>query len=99
VFAIHPLRVESVAWVAERKDVLSGLFFILTIWAYVRYARRPSARWSYELVVVLFAMGLMCKPMLVTVPVVLLVKLRESSGKAGGLAEVERLKAAQPFGR
>ncbi len=51
VFAIHPLRVESVAWVTERKDVLSGLFFMLTLWAYARYARRPESRgatrWSW----------------------------------------------------
>jgi tetratricopeptide (TPR) repeat protein len=73
VFAIHPLRVESVAWVAERKDVLSGLFFMLTIAAYVRYARRPWSLVRYGLVVLLFAMGLMCKPMLVTLPLVLLL--------------------------
>jgi tetratricopeptide (TPR) repeat protein len=73
VFAIHPLRVESVAWVAERKDVLSGLFFMLTIGAYVRYARRPSSVARYGLVMLLFAMGLMCKPMLVTLPLVLLL--------------------------
>jgi tetratricopeptide (TPR) repeat protein len=73
VFAIHPLRVESVAWVAERKDVLSGLFFMLTIGAYVRYARRPWSPVRYGLVVLLFVMGLMCKPMLVTLPVVLLL--------------------------
>jgi len=73
VFAIHPLRVESVAWVAERKDVLSGLFFMLTIGAYVRYARRAWSLPRYGLVVLLFAMGLMCKPMLVTLPVVLLL--------------------------
>ena len=73
VFAIHPLRAESVAWVAERKDVLSGLFFMLTIGAYVRYARRPWSAARYGLVVLLFAMGLMCKPMLVTLPLVLLL--------------------------
>jgi len=73
LFAIHPLRVESVAWVAERKDVLSGLFFMLTIGAYVRYARRPWSPPRYGLVALLFAMGLMCKPMLVTLPVVLLL--------------------------
>jgi tetratricopeptide (TPR) repeat protein len=73
VFAIHPLRVESVAWVAERKDVLSGLFFMLTIGAYVRYARHPWSAARYGLVVLLFAMGLMCKPMLVTLPLVLLL--------------------------
>jgi protein O-mannosyl-transferase len=73
VFAIHPLRVESVAWVAERKDVLSGLFFMLTLGAYVRYARLPWSWARYGLVVLLFALGLMCKPMLVTLPVVLLL--------------------------
>jgi Flp pilus assembly protein TadD len=73
VFAIHPLRVESVAWVAERKDVLSGLFFMLTIGAYVRYASRPWSAARYGLVVLLFALGLMCKPMLVTLPVALLL--------------------------
>lgn len=71
VFAIHPLRVESVAWVAERKDVLCGLFFVLTIGAYVRYARQPSAT-RYGLLMLLFALGLMSKPMLVTLPVILL---------------------------
>jgi len=73
LFAIHPLRVESVAWVAERKDVLSGLFFMLTLGAHVRYARRPRSLARYGLVALLFAMGLMCKPMLVTLPVVLLL--------------------------
>src|ERR1700722_3122845 len=73
VFAIHPLRVESVAWVAERKDVLSGLFFILTIGAYVRFVRGPRSAARYGLVMLLFAMGLLCKPMLVTLPVVLLL--------------------------
>jgi len=73
VFAIHPLRVESVAWVAERKDVLSGLFFMLTMGAYVRYVRRSQSPVRYGLVVLLFALGLMCKPMLVTLPLVLLL--------------------------
>ena len=72
LFAIHPLRAESVAWVAERKDVLSGLFFVLTLHAYVRYAGKPSSR-NYLLVVVVFALGLMAKPMLVTLPLVLLL--------------------------
>jgi len=73
VFAIHPLRVESVAWVAERKDLLSGLFFMLTLGAYVRYARSACSARHYALVVVLFACGLMSKPMLVTMPFVLLL--------------------------
>jgi protein O-mannosyl-transferase len=72
VFAIHPLHVESVAWVAERKDVLSGVFFMLTLLAYVHYARAPSI-WRYVIVAFVFALGLMSKPMLVTVPFVLLL--------------------------
>ena len=72
VFAIHPLRVESVAWIAERKDVLSGVFFMLTLLAYLYYVRVPRIR-GYLLVVFLFACGLMCKPMLVTLPFVLLL--------------------------
>jgi len=72
VFAIHPLRVESVAWVAERKDVLSGVFFMLTLGAYVRYVREPSGI-HYLVVALFFALGLMAKPMLVTLPLVLLL--------------------------
>src|SRR6266481_4959223 len=72
VFAIHPLHVESVAWVAERKDVLSGVFFMLTLLAYVHYVRAPSI-WRYLMVVFVFALGLMSKPMLVTLPFVLLL--------------------------
>ncbi len=72
LFALHPLRVESVAWVAERKDVLSTLFWMLTMLAYVSYAKQPKL-WRYFLVLVLFALGLMTKPMLVTLPFVLLL--------------------------
>ena len=89
VFAIHPLRVESVAWVAERKDVLSGLFFMLTLWAYTRYV--ASGKWQvtrtvstpspathhsslfHGLVLLFYSLGLMSKPMLVTLPLVLLL--------------------------
>jgi len=93
VFAIHPLRVESVAWVAERKDVLSGLFFVLTIWAYTRHVQgrpRDGSResragmkrlavdprgWTFDygMVILFYALGLMCKPMVVTLPLVLLL--------------------------
>ncbi len=73
IFAVHPLRVESVAWVAERKDVLSGLFFVLTIAAYWRFVQRPKSPSRYVLVALLFVLGLMCKPMLVTLPLVLLL--------------------------
>src|SRR6266404_1151036 len=72
VFAIHPMRVESVAWIAERKDVLSGVFLMLTLGAYVHYVRLPSIR-RYLVVVFALACGLMSKPMLVTLPFVLLL--------------------------
>jgi len=72
VFAIHPLRVESVAWIAERKDVLSGVFFMLTLGAYVCYVRKPASM-RYGIVALVFALGLMAKPTLVTLPLVLLL--------------------------
>jgi protein O-mannosyl-transferase len=72
VFAIHPLRVESVAWAAERKDVLSGFFFALTLLLYAGYARQPSIL-RYLAVALSLSLGLMCKPMLVTTPFVLLL--------------------------
>src|SRR6266480_956288 len=72
LFAVHPLHVESVAWVSERKDVLSAVFFLLMLNAYVRYARAASIT-RYLAVAVLFAAALMSKPMLVSAPVVLLL--------------------------
>ncbi|HEX8943118.1 MAG TPA: tetratricopeptide repeat protein [Gemmatimonadaceae bacterium] len=72
LFAVHPLHVESVAWAAERKDVLSTLFWMLTMAAYVAYVERPQRR-RYLLLLVVFALGLMAKPMLVTLPFVLLL--------------------------
>ncbi len=71
-FALHPLRVESVAWVAERKDVLSGFFWMLTMALYVRYTERVSIG-RYIAVFLSFGLGLMAKPMLVTLPFVLLL--------------------------
>ena len=71
-FALHPLHVESVAWVAERKDVLSALFWMLTIVAYIRYAQRASI-WRFSLVFLVLGVGLTAKPMLVTLPFVLLL--------------------------
>ncbi len=87
LFCLHPAHVESVAWVSERKDVLSGLFFGLTLWAYAAYAEAAGSReqgagsktgaafpWGkYALLLALFALGLLCKPMLVTVPFLLLL--------------------------
>ena len=72
LFALHPLHVESVAWVAERKDVLSTLFFLLTLLVYARYVERPGPA-RYVPVFCLYALGLMAKPMLVTLPCVLLL--------------------------
>jgi hypothetical protein len=72
LFAIHPLHVESVAWVAERKDVLSTLFWLLTMWAYIGYVRH-SGTIPYLVVILFFALGLTAKPMLVTLPFVLLL--------------------------
>jgi tetratricopeptide (TPR) repeat protein len=72
LFALHPLHVESVAWVYERKDVLSTFFWMLTMWAYVRFVGRPKIT-NYLLIVVFLALGLMAKPMLVTLPFVLLL--------------------------
>jgi Flp pilus assembly protein TadD len=78
LFAWHPLHVESVAWIAERKDVLSTLFWMLTLWAYVRYTENlksqiSNSKFHYIAALLLFALGLMSKPMLVTLPFVLLL--------------------------
>jgi tetratricopeptide (TPR) repeat protein len=72
LFALHPLRVESVAWAAERKDVLSGLFFVLTLEAYRRWALRPGAA-RMTLTALALALGLLAKPMLVTTPFLLVL--------------------------
>lgn len=72
VFAIHPLHAESVAWVAERKDVLSAFFMMLTLWAYAGFAQTSSVL-KYILMLIAFALGLMSKQMLVTVPILLLL--------------------------
>jgi len=76
LFAVHPLHIESVAWIAERKDVLSALFWLLTTWAYVACVRaKGTGRQAgfYLLTLVLYALGLLAKPMLVTLPLVLLI--------------------------
>ena len=72
VFAVHPLALESVAWIAERKNVLSTFFLLLTLLAYLWYVRKPQVG-RYLLVALLLALGLMAKPMLVTVPFMLLL--------------------------
>jgi len=72
LFALHPLHVESVAWVTERKDVLSTFFWMLTMWFYIQYAAQPRL-YKYFLALFAFTLGLMAKPMLVTLPFVLLL--------------------------
>jgi protein O-mannosyl-transferase len=88
LFAIHPLRAESVAWLSERKDVLSGVFFMLAILMYLRYTRQRSLR-RYFVVMVVFALGLMSKPTLVTLPLLLMLldfwplgRLRTDNGRS-----------------
>lgn len=91
LFAIHPLRAESVIWITECKDVLSGMFFMLTLLAYVRYARGPKTVGRYLLVMLCFALGLMSKSMLVTVPGVLLLLDYWPLGRLQRLSQVPAL--------
>ena len=94
MFALHPLHVESVAWIAERKDVLSTVFWMLTMLAYVRYTREPKVG-RFILVAAVFALGLMSKPMLVTLPFVLLLidfwPLRRLGSRSPGQLLVEKI--------
>ena len=89
LFALHPLHVESVAWITERKDVLSTLFWMLAMWAYVAWVRRPS-REGYLVVLLLFALGLMAKPMVVTLPLALLLLDFWPLGRVGAGAGAEQ---------
>jgi tetratricopeptide (TPR) repeat protein len=99
VFALHPLHIESVAWVAERKDVLSALFWMLTFWAYLKYAERRSLG-RYVVVLLVFCCGLMSKPMIVTLPLVLLLLdvwplrrlvVEKAAGKSNAGVLIEKL--------
>jgi Flp pilus assembly protein TadD len=99
VFAVHPLHVESVAWAAERKDPLSGVFWMLTIAAYASYAARPRSLARYVLVAACFSLGLLAKPMLVSLPLVLVLLdywplgrlRREGSGGLPDPAQLRRI--------
>jgi tetratricopeptide (TPR) repeat protein len=96
LFAIHPLGVESVAWIAERKDTLSGVFFMLVLWAYAGYVRNPKSWMHFGAALIFAALGLMSKPMLVTVPFVLLLldywpQKRFTSRSAAGRLVVEKI--------
>jgi Flp pilus assembly protein TadD len=86
IFAVHPLHVESVAWIAERKDVLSGFFLLAALWAYVRYVEQPSWR-RYAAVAGAFALALMAKPMVVTFPLLLLLLDYWPLGRLAGAAQ------------
>ena len=94
VFAVHPLRAESVAWVSERKDVLSGFFFMLALWAYVGYVekwRRENRRQKlfYALSFVFFALGLLAKSMVATLPFILLLLDYWPLGRMRGIGNSE----------
>ncbi|HEX4143303.1 MAG TPA: tetratricopeptide repeat protein [Pirellulales bacterium] len=90
VFAVHPQHVESVAWVAERKDVLSGLFFVLTLAAWLGYVRQGRPWAWYLLAAVFFALGLMAKPMIVTLPPLLLLLDFWPLARVGAAGETPR---------
>jgi protein O-mannosyl-transferase len=87
LFALHPLHVESVTWVSERKDVLSAFFWMFALVAYARYAQRSGAT-TYLAVLLLFALGLMAKPMVVTFPLVLLLLDYWPLGRTGPLSSL-----------
>lgn len=95
LFAVHPLHIESVAWISEIKDVLSTFFFLLMLHAYVSYARRPGL-WRYGLVGILLALGLASKPMLVTAPFVMLLLDYWPLGRWTGGPEAVLPEAAGP---
>ena len=97
-FALHPLNVESVAWIAERKNVLSGLFWMLTIAVYIRYAERPALGRLLMLVLV-FALAAMTKPMVITLPFVLLLLDYWPLGRLQWPLRIEQQGLSQPKGR
>jgi len=95
LFALHPINVESVGWIAERKNVLCTLFFFLTLWAYGWYAKRPSCK-RYLAVAALFLAGLASKPMVITLPFVLLLLdywplRRDEAGKTWAQLAIEKI--------
>jgi tetratricopeptide (TPR) repeat protein len=96
LFGVHPTRIESVAWVAERKDVLSTLFALLALWAYGAWVRRPGA-WRYAGALLAFGLGLLCKPMLVTLPFVLVLLDVWPLGRLAPSGMVRALLAKWPF--
>jgi Flp pilus assembly protein TadD len=90
LFSLHPLHTESVAWIAERKDVLSGFLWFLAIWAYLGYVKRPG--WGrYLMVMVAFSLGLMAKSMVVTLPIALLLLDYWPLRRIGGRGSARRV--------
>ena len=102
LFGVHPVNVESVAWAAERKNVLSMLFFLLALMAYGWYARQPQVR-RYGVVFLLFLLGLMSKPQVITLPFLLLLwdywPLQRMDAQFSGRAETSSFEGRAPFGR
>jgi tetratricopeptide (TPR) repeat protein len=99
LFALHPINVESVAWIAERKNVLCTLFFFLTLWAYGWYARKPNWK-RYVAVAALFAAGLASKPMVITLPFVLLLLDYWPLGRVRGTnVEANQMQLTFPWSR
>jgi Tfp pilus assembly protein PilF len=100
LFALHPMHVESVAWISERKDVLCTLFFLLTLLCYIRYTRKRSIQ-RYIPVILLFLLGLMAKPMLVTVPLIFILldmwQRSETTPERFFLSSIKRLQEKIPF--
>ena len=96
LFGLHPLHVEPVVWVSERRDMLSGLFFMLTLGAYGEYVRHPRSLGRYLAVVGLFALGLMSKAMLVTIPPLLLLLDFWPLGRLGPVEQVKLARNARP---
>ena len=96
VFAVHPLHVESVAWVSARKDVLSALFCMLTLAAYARYVARPASKAGYALVLIFLTLGVLSKPTLVTLPCVLLLLDYWPLARLGRRAVLEKLPLLVP---
>ena len=94
MFALHPVNVDSVAWVAERKNVLSTLLWFLTLWGYASYVRRGGSR-RYMVTLLLFILGLLAKPMLVTLPFVMLVLDYWPFGRLGFAGDGMRVKAGE----
>ena len=91
VFALHPLHVESVAWVSARGELLCGLFFMLSLWSYATYARKPDRRVDYAMSILWFALGLMSKSTIVTLPFILLLLDYWPLGRFRDKSQVRRL--------